>query len=364
MGTSLRVLVLTAICWGALPVSAAFSASPGDQIYTVGKYPVEAVAQSAVAAKEKAIDDGRQRAFGALLKRLIPVTAYDQIKALKSVDARSFLVSVGVRSEERSQTVYTASLDYSFSPDAVRSVLIQQSVPFVETVAPQTTLVAVYGAGNAAGDKHGPQWLRMWRDLDTQNALTPVKVAGRLPQVHADTIAAIVKGDLGGLRALAGEYQSERVVLAYAQADPAAGRVNVVLAGQDAVGVFHLAHAYKVFDGDEAYAMELAAVVGLGVLEGRWKAVHARHVPASQGGGFAVAEAVQLWVAFQSLDQWQSIRQILSETPGVSSLQVGGLSARGATVALRYPGGGEALRGALQSRGLTLAFSNGTWVIQ
>ncbi len=51
------------------------AAAPRDKVYTIANYPVEATAKDAVAAKEKAHADGQQAALGALLKRLVPVTA-------------------------------------------------------------------------------------------------------------------------------------------------------------------------------------------------------------------------------------------------------------------------------------------------
>ncbi len=50
--------------------------APPDAVFTVANYPVEARADNAVAAKDRALADGQQAAFRSLLKRLVPVTAY------------------------------------------------------------------------------------------------------------------------------------------------------------------------------------------------------------------------------------------------------------------------------------------------
>jgi len=353
------------------------AASPRERVFTIGNYPVDATAKSAVKAKRAAIAMGRQRAFGALLKRLIPVTAYNRIKELKTIDALPFLASVGVRSEERLPTRYSAGLDYEFSPKAVREMLLQHSVPFVEVAAPQTTVVVVYAAPqgysgrlpqNMAQQKGQKLWKSVWADLDIKNALAPVKLAVRLAQIHPDAMANLAKGDFSSLRIFTGEYQSERVVLALARPDPQTARLNVVFSGQDAVGTFYMRRSYRIFDGDVAYSLELAAVIGLGVLEGRWKARKVQRFSGGKAGGrggnFATSQPVQLWVTFHSLDQWQSIRKIITETPGVTNLVVGGLTAQGATVALKYRGGGNGLKAALASRGLNLESRNGSWILR
>ena len=76
------------------------------------------------------------------------------------------------------------------------------------------------------------------------------------------------------------------------------------MAGIDAVGPFNLNRSYRVFDGDTGYAMELAAVVGQGVLEGRWKALKLGPGRPSQGGA-----TVSLQAQYASLAEWREIRQ-------------------------------------------------------
>ena len=54
------------------------------------------------------------------------------------------------------------------------------------------------------------------------------------------------------------------------------------------------------------------------------------------------------------MGEWQQISQRLSATPGVDNLDVEGLSARGARIALTFPGSPDDLARALSSQGLSL----------
>ena len=74
----LRALAFGGVGGGARPCRA----QAADNVFTVANYPVEAQAENAVAAKEKALAEGQQAAFRSLLKRLIPVTAYARGKRL------------------------------------------------------------------------------------------------------------------------------------------------------------------------------------------------------------------------------------------------------------------------------------------
>jgi hypothetical protein len=353
---------------GALAIvagSAALAASPGDKVYTIANYPVEATAKDAVAAKERAHADGQQAALGALLKRLVPVTAYNRVDQLKNLRADDFIDGVAIRSESNSSTQYIASLDVSFQPDAVRNLLRSEGVPFVEEQAPRMVLVPVM---IVADEKGGPRyrpasgsWAQVWKGLDLDNTLTPLRIEQLLPVIHDDTINAAIAGDDSVERVLTSEYKADFVLLAAAEIDAEAKKVNVTLAGIDAAGMVSWKRAYRVQNGDTAYAMELAAVVTQGVLEGRWKA--AKQEGQSGVGGFTAggggASDVHLAVEFSSLGEWNDLRRQLLDLPGVDDVRIGAVSARTAEVSLRYPGGGDRLAQTLSGQGLSLTDAGG-----
>ena len=67
---------------------------------------------------------------------------------------------------------------------------------------------------------------------------------------------------------------------------------------------------------------ELAAVVALGTLEGRWKAIKSRG-----GAAAAVSGDTDLLIAveFRGMSEWQDISRRLSATAGIEQLEVAGL---------------------------------------
>jgi hypothetical protein len=341
----------------------AYAAS--DEVFTVGNYPVDAEANNAVAAKQKAMAEGQQAAFRSLLKRLVPVTDYDRLKRFAGLKSSGFLEGVAVRSERNSSTRYIASLDFSFRPDSVRTVLQQEGIPFIEEQAREIIIVPVARNPDGSVDAGAAAraWTQSWKDLDLEHALTPFGLQPLKSEVQADSLKMAVSGR-GAERVLAGAYGSPYVVLAIADPDPSTKRLNVTLAGIDAVGSFTLRRSYRVFDGDTAYSMELAAVVGLGVLEGRWKARKApplassAYAPAysssSSGGGTEIAMRAQ----YASLAEWSEMRRQLLNLPGVEDMRIETESARGADLTLRYPGGASELASALYRYGLAL--ENGT----
>lgn len=356
----------------------AFAQQQAGSIFTVANYPVEASAANAVAAKDKALVDGQEAAFRSLLKRVVPVTAYQQLTRLSNVKAADMVSGVSVRSERNSSTDYIANLDFSFQADAVRAALVNNGVPFVDQQAAAITVIPMTLKGDAIADeKERGVWRTAWAGLDLNHTLTPVKLDGLKAEIHRDTVRMMLDGDDNGFRILSKEYRLDRIILAVAEPDDAAKKLNVTLAGIDAVGPILLQRSYRMERGDAAYASELAAVVALGVLEGRWKAVRTvKTEPAwtapdfagrpvwSAAGAGGGGETVQLFVEFLNASQWNEIRAQLLNTPGVEELQVGSLSAGAADVSLRFPGGAQALANAVGARGLTLINSGQGWVLR
>ena len=350
----------------ALTVVAGAAGAANDSVFTVGNYPVDATAENAVNAKRKAMADGQEAALKSLLKRLVAVSDYSRLKRLSGLKASDFLEGVSIRSERNSRTRYIASLDFAFRPDSVRSVLQQEGIPFVEDQAREIIIVPVVRKQDGSLEKGtaAKVWSDTWKSLDLEHSLTPFSVQPLKEAIPADAVTRAAAGGNGAERVLAGEYGSPYVLLAIAEPDQAAKRLGVTLAGIDAVGGIGLKRSYKVFDGDMAYAMELAAVIGLGVLEGRWKA---QKLP-SRGGSASVYSATPAYAAthtgtgtpvtlraqYGSLGEWMDMRRQLLSMPGVENLQIEAETARGADLSLNYPGGAAELSSALYGRGLVL----------
>ena len=348
------ILLAAALTGGAKAVFAA----PGDKVFTVANYPVEADAASAVAAKDKAMAEGRDAAFRSLLKRIVPVTAYNQLSRIRGVPTADLLDGVRIRSEQNSPTRYIAGLDYSFQAEAVRGLLQSQGVPFVADQAPETIIIPVMQTGTTYAAPSST-WMQVWKDLDLENTLSPARLTALKPEVHPDTIQAMMKGTGEADRIMVNEYKSDKVIVAIAEIDTAAKQVNVTLAGRDAVGPFSWTRAYRVQDGDTGYALELAGVVSLCVLEGRWKVMKT-----GPGGAAFGADVLQIDVAFQSQDEWNEMRGRLLDLDGVDNVNIGALSARSAEMGLTYPGGGFALASILSQKGMSLIQNGGRWSLR
>ena len=353
----------------AFSAGSALAANASDKVFTVANYPVEARAKDAVAAKEKAQAEGQQAALGSLLKRLVPVTAYNRIDHLKKVSAASIIDGIAIRSESNSPTQYIASLDFSFQPDAVRNLLSREGVPFVDVQAPKTVLIPLMSDPDAtAGPKFraaSNAWNEAWKGLDLDNTLTPLRLEALMPAIPP----AAIEGVLTGRRASIACSRANTNPTTSSSRPPRsmhpARRSTVTIAGQDPSGPFVWKRSYRIADGDVAYALELASVITLGVIEGRWKVARSQGLGVAGDGGTGSGSDVELEVQFSSLSEWNDLRGQLLDLPGVDDVRVGAVSARSAGVSLRYPGGGQSLAAALSQKGLSMTDSNnGLWLVR
>ncbi|MEO1544492.1 MAG: hypothetical protein AAFR75_10805, partial [Pseudomonadota bacterium] len=80
-----------------------------DRPFTVSNYPVFATAKDAVTAKRSALREGQDAAFRSVLKRIVPVTAYRQLRTLPRIEASRFIDGMSVKSEQNSSTEYIAT---------------------------------------------------------------------------------------------------------------------------------------------------------------------------------------------------------------------------------------------------------------
>ncbi len=379
-----RIAVLTALAAVSAAAVTSAWAKPGvDRAYTIANYPVEARAANAVAAKDTAIADGQKAAFRSLLKRIVPVTAYRDMERLASVDPSTLIDGVAVRSERNSATEYIANLDFSFQANEVRDLLTRQGVPFVDTQAPATIIIPLTRDAKAAAGPAGEfraasgTWGTVWPTLDLQNSVAPLKAEALKPEIGPDTLRGLY--DEASLSAsvmtLAAAYGTDQIIVAVAEVDTEGGRVNVLLAGQDSAGPFALKRAYRLSDGDLAYTLELAAVVSQGIVEGRWKAI-------SSGGAFAAAappyaatpygapatggsgDDIAFDAQFSGTGEWNAMRRVLLEAPGIDDIRIGSISSDRASVSVKYPGGGPALAQALAGYGISLTDTGGLWVMR
>ncbi len=349
-------VLATALAWAG-PALAKRAPTP----YTVAKVSVVADAKNAVVAKQNALAMAQQDALRILLKRMTHWRAHGRLPVLEHAMVDRMINGFSVRRESNSATRYMATLDFDFEPHAVRDLLNRFGLPYIDQQAPLVLLLPVLL--EAGGLKRGTKnpWYAALAAVDSEHALTPVKLAPPRQDFSPSVIENLSKHSRELFETLKYQYRAENLVLAAAEVDAQATQLQVRLVGHDAVGSFTLSRTYRVYDRDLDEAAAMAAEVSMKIIEGRWKTTRLASLGALAEP--VPVETVTLTAQFSGLREWREMRTRLQRVPGVQAIDIKALNARAAELSLDYPGGAGGLAQAAPSQGLAVEQRGREWVL-
>ena len=331
-------------------------------VYTVARLEIDMQAKDAVTAKEKALAEAKRRALAIVLQRIAPFNSADKFSDIKAKAIENMIQGIAVQRERNSPTRYLATLDLTFDAQAVRSMLAEKGIPLSDQQADTITVLPVYILNGAVDHTGRDPWRNAWNTLDLTHSIVPVKLARTGPALTVESLSGLLGGDPKSFVELRDKVKAEKLVLAIAEPTADGKTLTSRLFGFDRIGAIGLTRHDPVIGGDMKMAARYAASISQDILNGRWKLVQAPGGAAS-GGGQAVA--IDVYVEFSGMSQWNDIRKRLTKVPGVNDIDVKSLSARSAQIGLQFPGGVEILANVVGSHGLSLDGSSGNaWVLR
>lgn len=198
-------------------------------VFTVEDVAVDATAENAAAAREKAIAIGQQAALARLLERLVPRDQRAALPHPSSAEVGDLVRDFAVDDEKTSAVRYLAHLSVRFRADAIRSLLRSGNVPFAETMSkPIVVLPVLKSGGEAQLWERMTPWREAWVNVDRDGLVPFVIPVGDLDDVVAINAARALAGDREGLAAVAWRYKAGDVIVATAEPREQDGRVTSV----------------------------------------------------------------------------------------------------------------------------------------
>lgn len=301
---------------------------------------VDATAQSAAQAKEKALQEGQQQAFRRLLESM--TVESDQARLPRPANWQDWLVDFSVDQEKTSAVRYLAVLTVRFKAQPVRNLLRDARIPFAETASKPVLLVPVYyQSGKPLMWDEDNAWLKAWQERPKISTLAPVLV----PQGDSwdrqayDPGVSREKPDVLGKR-----YGVQQTLVA--EARPSAAGLDVRLVYPNGQS-FALSVAANAKDGQATLYRRAADAVALQIEE-VWKR---QNLVTHEGSGGAFLVTVN----FNGLPEWLKIREKLERIPLIRRQEVLELSRNQASLALIHAGDVQQLRTALTQADLVLA---------
>jgi hypothetical protein len=330
-------------------------------IYRILGVQVDATAESAVAARERAIDAGEREGLVRLMRRLTSPTAHERLPDVGSLPIDRYVNSFEIAEEKVGPTRYLATLNVSYVAAEVQALLAGAGIPYAERRSEPILVVPVEltDGGPSTWVETSP-WRAAWYQGLEQATVTVLALPlGDLADIAAAPPAAIVAGDKAALDALAARYGTSMVVVAPARVEraPDTGEVLRVAVSARRADAWDqpLLDAVVEAAPEEEDAQTLSRAVGqvVAAVEDAWK----RDTLSDLGPASALPVAVPL----ADLRGWVQIREDLTSLPEIRSLGVESFTQREARVMIGYRGGLDELMAAVERVGLSLALESDGW---
>ncbi|NQV57378.1 MAG: DUF2066 domain-containing protein [Rhodospirillales bacterium] len=356
----LPVFGLFVALWVALSPGQPIYAQTVDVFYVTGVH-VDMVAESAAAARKKALADGERQAFARLFKRLTIRQDKRLSAGLTGPEIAALIRDFQVANEKNSSIRYLADLTYKFKPNEVRELLRDLSVEFAETRSKPILLLPVYEAAGAIAlwEEANP-----WRKALTQIDLTDGLVPMILPRGDLKDLRAIgggglaIRGDTQRLAAIATNYDVSTVLVAHAAFTTTNQGVSglKITATEYGPSERNQTLATMILAGkDETIAAMLARAAAdiAGMIEDQWKKDNL--IQFEQGAVIAAA------LPINGLSDWVEAQRRLQKVAIVERVDLVLLSRNEARINVYYLGDPQQLKLALEQVDLKLKEEEGAW---
>ena len=353
-------LALVALFCAVGPLAAA-------DLYRIQGVPVDASAESGVAARELAIAQGQREGLTRLMQRLTSPADHGRIPDTSAVPIERYVNSFEIAEEKVGPNQYLGVINVSYIASQVQGLLGSAGVPYVTRRSDPILVVPVKVAGGVAD-----AWSEVspWRDAwfaAAENAILAVVVLplGDLADIAGAPVSALQAGDPAVLEALGVRYGATTVIVATATAaDPSlVGPVRIELRRGDdwAQPIFTTtvdvaAATDPAAASDPAAALEPAVAQAILAIEDDWKLRTAAKA--------AKVSTVAATVPLADLAGWVHIRRDLTALPEVRWVTVDSFTQSRARVTIGHLGDIERLSGAVGRIGLSLAEETEGWLLR
>ena len=324
---------------------------------------VDVTAETAAAAREKALADGQVTAYRLLLERLTLRADRGRLPDLTRGEIAALVKDFEVAKEKASAVRYIAWLNVRFKAEEVRRLLIDYDLPFAETPSKPVLVLPVYQAAGAKllFDDPNP-WRDAWVARPPTDGLVPlVMPIGDLQDMLAIGAEQALSGDMQRLAAVAARYGARDSLVAHGfqrigarsglpELEVFATRYGTAQQEQTIVST------YSAGPGENMDALLLRAATDIARrVEENWKRDNLLQ--------FGQSSVLAVTVPISGLGAWLDVRGRLSDVAVINRVDLVLLSRAEVRVNLHYMGELEQLSLALAQADLVLDEDGDDWIL-
>lgn len=347
-------LALCVVLWG-LPSFAQQAA-----VYTVSGIAVDQTAQTAEQARDLALQEGKRKAFQAVIDRLVPQGYETQYPRLTDAALDGLIRGVEVFDEKRSNVRYLADLKVTFQPADVRGLLRRSGLPFSETKSKPLMVFPVmqYGYEQTLWGNPNP-WRVAWERREQTDFLVPVIVpSGDLQDRGLVTARAARQGARERLDAVRARYDAGEILVVYAKyTDERPLELELTVDYYGGAGTRSTVRSFT----RPPEVTDLAGFMDIAVAD-----VHDEIIDQWKGRTLIQLGTLSRLIArvpLATYPEWLSIRRKLDQVSVMDRVTVTSLTNLEGRLDMRFYGDPEQLAVALAQEDLLLDRASGMWTL-
>ncbi|WP_085900669.1 DUF2066 domain-containing protein [Kiloniella majae] len=336
------------------------AALAANEVYTVRGIPVDATANSVIEAKKNALSQGYEKAFRALVRKLVPEHDHAKVPKLNSKDALNYVLDISLSAERSSSVRYIANMTVRFKESQTRALLRNSGAAIAETVSKPVLILPIEKrAGSSLLWEDRNQWRTAWGGVGASNGLVPLT----MPLGDLDDLSLVdAKGALAGnegLWKLARKYGSSDVFLSVAEItnDGAAANLSAVRVGRFGEGRRYQLNVTKA-EGETTQKMLRRAARSLdNSLQHDWKQANLLQ--------FGVERWIQVEVPIAGLQDWVLVNNRLQGVPAINKVKTRSINRTQVNLDVYFAGDERQLSLALAQKDLALVLNERSiWELQ
>ena len=284
-------------------------------LYTITGVPVAAERATALQAKEAALAEGQVVAFNRLMTRLAGEKGLSQVPQVTEESVLDYVLGVSIEKEKTTATKYTGSIAVEFNPESIKSLLTDQSVPYLKDLPPSLLVVPQYTANG--------QTLTI---TDSNPLYRSLKAKNNFASFYQATVPVVADRELVE-RALAGgsalttllqNYGKDRLMLL--QMEPESADTWVMKTSflpRASMENQAMTKRFKMSGGDMQVAAGQMSNAVFTEMESRWRN--------DRTDRFQEKQVLYLRVPVNSLSEWQRLEQQMKSWTFFDKLEMRGL---------------------------------------
>ena len=348
-------------------VQPALPAAPTDP-YTVAGIKVNESGESAVAAREKAINAGAKQAYASLLQRLNGLTEAAAFAMVKDTDEARILDSMDsfeVQQEHTTSLRYQAIITYKFSASKIRPMMAARSLKIIEPKAKPVFILPIYQSAKTVALWEDPNpWRNFWEQNPKGSALVPVSVPlGDISDIRDISVDAALQGtpaNIATMQGIAGRYGADGILVSLiSKEDNNASTAATRLSLYYYTGGQLLKSDIQVLDvtgKTEDAILADAKARSVKFLEDSWKSKSTSGSAASDLNGAVSGGVISVRILIEapSFAELEGIRKSLQQLNAVSGLKTVTIGYGYSEVEIQYIGDTNSLKLAMSQIGFDL----------